>query len=95
MVVMARKFGTRKRISFVRLPSRRGDDGRCSDLAAQCSQTCRSVERDHKELLSERKRQAREDLLDCLTSDAGCKKVFSSKKERWENMAKFAFKYGR
>ena len=57
----------------------------------QCSQTCRSVERDHKELLSERKRQAREDLLDCLTSDAGCKKVFSSKKERWENMAKFAF----
>ena len=47
----------------------------------QCSQTCRSVERDHKELLSERKRQAREDLLDCLTSDAGCKKVFSSKGE--------------
>ena len=57
----------------------------------QCSQTCRSVERDHKELLSERKRQAREDLLDCLTSDAGCKKVFSSKKQRWESMAKFAF----
>lgn len=56
----------------------------------QCSRTCRSIKRDHAELLSERKRLAREDLLECLSSDGGCRKAFSSK-ERWENMAKFAF----
>ena len=56
----------------------------------QCARTCRSVKRDHVELLSEQNRQAREDLLDCLTSDGGCRKVFSIK-ERWGNMAKFAY----
>ena len=86
-------MGRQKRISSVRLLTRQQrEKGRRSLLGfsgVQC-RTCRSVKRDHIELLSEQNRQAREDLLDCLTSDGGCRKVFSIK-ERWGNMAKFAY----
>ena len=55
----------------------------------ECENTCRNLERDHPELLSENRREAREDLLSCLETDTGCRKVFADER-RWENVASFA-----
>ena len=58
----------------------------------QCDVTCRSLKRDHPELLVDpRRKMARQDLVACLTTDGGCRSAFDDDgKKRWEAVAKFA-----